>query len=76
MLVWAKNVTSQKIVYTQYLVQCKPTEQFKIVNVDAKDKRTGKAIDMMLGEQPVGMHKAPARSPAEYVVKAVCGQER
>lgn len=75
MLVWAKNVTSKKIVYTQYLVQCKPNEQFKIVNVSAKDKRTGQDIPMTLGEQPAVMHRAPARSPAEYVVKAICGQD-
>ncbi|MEB3768328.1 hypothetical protein [Acinetobacter sp. MD2] len=73
MLVWVKNVQAQKIIYTQYLVQCKPTEQFKIVNVNAKDKQTGKGLDIRLGEQPNKMHRAPAKSPAEYVVNAICG---
>ncbi|MFT4021947.1 MAG: hypothetical protein QM666_10560 [Acinetobacter sp.] len=73
MLVWAKNLTSKKIVYTQYQIACVPQPKFKILVVNAKDKKTGKDSQMLLGDQPMDMHKAPKNSPAEKVVNAVCG---
>lgn len=75
-LLWAKNITKDKFIYTQYQIQCKPKKVFKIINVNAQDKTTKAYIPIALGAVVTQMNVAPPKSPAEYIVNSVCGQKK
>lgn len=75
-LLWAKNMTKDKFIYTQYQIQCKPKKVFRIINVNAQDKVTKAYTPIGLSSVVTQMQVAPPKSPAEYIVNSVCGQKK
>lgn len=73
-MLWAKNVIKDKVVYTQYQIQCKPKKAFRIMTVNAQNKQTKAPIAMQLGADIYELHSPPPKTPAEYIVNSVCGK--
>ena len=74
-LLWVKNGTRDKWIYVRYQIMCKPNKVFRIVAINAQDKKTNKVIPIQLGDGMNELHQAPKKSPAEVIVNSVCGKK-
>lgn len=72
-MLWSKNITKDKVVYMHYQIQCKPKKVFRIMTINAEDKKTKKRIPMQFSDVVVELNKAPPKSPAAAVVNSICG---
>lgn len=74
-LLWAKNITKDKLIYVRYQIVCKPNKAFRIVAINAQDKKTNRVLPIQLGDGMNELHQPPRNSPAEMVVNSVCGKK-
>lgn len=74
-MLWAKNITKDKIIYVRYQMQCKPHKLFRILAINAQDKKTNKMLPIQLGDGVNELHQPPKKSPAEFIVNSVCGKK-